>query len=98
MPFFLVFVFLMMSGIAFVFAWFFAEVVFRDSPDRSLQRFRNGLALFTLVFPNVSFGLYYASLPEGESWVTAFYPALWIFMVLGAIVLGVTVALFRRNG
>lgn len=98
MPFFLVFVFLLMSGIAFVFAWFFSEVVFRESPDRSLRRFRNGLALFTLVFPNVSFALYYASLPAGESWLTAFYPALWILIMLVAIIIGMTVGLARRNG
>lgn len=98
MPFFLVFVFLLMSGIAFVFAWFFAEVVFRDSPKRSLQRFRTGLAVFAMVFPFIAYGLYYASLPEGESWVTAFYPALWLFMIIAAIVAGMSVALVRRHG
>lgn len=98
MPFFLVFVFLLMSGIAFVFAWFFAEVVFRESPDRSIKRFRTGLVLFALVFPAMSFGLYYASLPEGQSWVTAFYPALWLFMVITAIIAGMSVAIVRRHG
>lgn len=96
MPFHLIFVFLLMSSLAFAFAWFFAGILFRESPVRNVRRFRNGLAVFTLAFPPVAFALYHASLPEGESWITAFYPALWIAMVLGAMVLGITFA--RRNG
>lgn len=98
MPIYLVFVFLLMSGIAFAGAWFFTESVFRESPQRSLLMFRNGLTLFALIFPVAIYGVYFASLPAGETWITAFYPALWIFMVLIAVVLGMTVALARRDG
>lgn len=92
----LIFVFIFMSGLGFAFAYFFAGIVFRESPVRNIRRFRNGLAIFTLIFPWIAFGLYRASLPEGEHWITAFYPALWIGMVLAAMVVGITVA--RRNG
>jgi hypothetical protein len=91
----LIFLFLFMSALAFAFAHFFAGIVFRDSPVRSIRRFRNGLALFALTFPWIAFFLYRASLPEGGEWITAFYPALWAAMVLFAMVLGMTVARWR---
>jgi len=92
----LIFLFLFMSGLAFAFAFFFAGIVFRESPVHKVRRFRNGLALFTLCFPVIAFLLYKASLPDGEEWIIAFYPALWSAMVLGAMVAGITVA--RRRG
>ena len=92
----LIFVFMFMSGLAFAISFFFAGIVFRESPVRNVRRFRNGLAIFTLTFPWIAFALYRASLPADEHWITAFYPALWIAMVLAGIVIGITVA--RRNG
>lgn len=91
----LIFVFFLMSGLAFAFAYFFAGIVFRDSAVRTVRRFRNGLMLFTLTFPWIAFLLYRASLPDGAHWITAFYPALWSGMVLMAMVLGITVARWR---
>lgn len=91
----LIFVFLFMSGLAFAFAFFFAGIVFRETPVRTIRRFRNGLAVFTLFFPVVAFLLYRASLPEDGHWITAFYPALWTAMVLAAMVAGLTVARWK---
>lgn len=92
----LIFVFIFMSGLGFAFAYFFAGIVFRENSVKNIRRFRNGLAAFATFFPVVAFLLYKASLPEGEHWIIAFYPALWTAMVLFAMVLGITFA--RRKG
>ncbi|NDV60861.1 hypothetical protein G0Q06_00175 [Puniceicoccales bacterium CK1056] len=104
MSFHLIFLFLFQSGLAFAFSYFIAKIVLTGCDEESLPKLRRGLrwiALLTLAcsiaLPPVMFFAYYKALPEGKPANIALWPAVWIFMILGAVVLALSLVIWKSG-
>jgi hypothetical protein len=98
----LLFLFLFQGGIAFAFTYFIARVLLdglageaRDRMLKGMGKVRLLMIACALFFPAAMFGAYYKSLPEGESTGLALLPALWILVIMLALVAGLTLAMLR---
>lgn len=99
MPFHLIFLFLLQSGLAFAFSFFIVRIILGGSEGESreksrtvIRKTRNVVLGFSVILPPVMFFAYYKSLPPGQSTSLAVWPAAWILMILGAVVLALSVA------
>lgn len=99
----LIFLFLFQSGLAFAFSYFIARILLGSNEAESregmlagMRKIRALVAILTLVLPPVMFVAYFKSLPEGKSISLAIWPAVWIGMILLAIVLALTIAMLRK--
>lgn len=100
MPVHLVFLFLFQSGLAFAFTFFIGRVILGGSTAESAERIKSGMRkmrllalLLAVLLAPVFFIAYYKSLPEGKSWTLAAWPAAWIFMILFAVVIALTLVI-----
>lgn len=105
MSFHLIFLFAFQSGLAFAFSYFISRILLgglegagRDSMLRGMRKMRLIAAAFAVLLPVVMFIAYYKSLPEGQPVSLAVWPAVWIFMILAAVVLAMTLAMARKAG
>lgn len=104
MSFHLIFLFLFQSGLAFAFSFLIAKIVVSGCEPESLPGLRRGLrwiALLTLAcaiaLPPVMFFAYYKALPEGKPASIALWPAVRIFMILGAVVLALSLVIWKSG-
>jgi hypothetical protein len=104
MSFHLIFLFLFQSGLAFAFSYFIAKIVVSGCEEESLPGLRRGLrwiALITLAcsiaLPPVMFYAYYKALPEGKPASIALWPAVWIFMILAAVVIALSLVIWKSG-
>jgi hypothetical protein len=104
MPVHLIFLFLFQSSLAFAFSYFIARIILSGSKDSTRQRVERGLRVIrrivvalALVLPFLMFIAYYQSLPEGQPTSLAVWPAAWIFMILAAVAIAITIALARPS-
>lgn len=104
MPSHLIFLFLFQSGLAFAFSYFIARILLGGSSEDNLPKLLRGIRLirllvlaFCVVLPPVMFAAYFKSLPEGKPASLALWPAAWIFLILLAVVLALTIAI-RQKG
>jgi cytochrome bd-type quinol oxidase subunit 2 len=102
MPVHLLFLFLLQSGLAFAFSFFIARILLngskaegRDKLLAAIRIVRKVVAALALILSPALFFAYYNSLPEGQSAVLALWPAVWIFLILAAVVLALTLAIWR---
>ena len=100
MPVHLIFLFLFQSGLAFAFSYFISRIVLGGGdkePPEGIQRGLRTIRLIavgaSLILPPLMFIAYFQSLPEGKSTALALWPAAWIFMILAAVVLALSIAL-----
>jgi len=96
----LILLFLFRAGLTGAFTFFLTRVVVAGSRGparqrtlRGVERARNAAAGAALLIPLLMFIAFWKSLPEGEQLITAVLPAVWIFMILLAVVLGLTFAI-----
>lgn len=80
---------------AFAFTLFISTIIAREANLLNVRRVRNGILAVAVILPLASFWVYQKSLPPGEPTNKAFWPALWIFMILLAVALGVSAALWK---
>lgn len=99
MPVHLLFLFLFQSALAFAFSYFIARVIISGSEDdsrdtliRGISKVRNIALVGAFVLPAAMFVAYYNSLPEGKPATIALWPAGWIFMIMLAVVLALSLA------
>lgn len=104
MSFHLIFLFLFQSGLAFAFSYFIAKIVVSGCGEEALPGLRRGLRWIALIvltcaiaLPPVMFYAYYKALPEGKPASIALWPAVWIFMILGAVVLALTLVIWKSG-
>ena len=102
MPVHLIFLFLFQSGLAFAFSYFIARILLGSNEAEAraqmlagMRKVRLGVAVMAVGLPPVMFAAYYKSLPDGKSASLALWPAAWIFMILLAVVLALSVAMWR---
>jgi hypothetical protein len=102
MSFHLIFLFLFQSGLAFAFSYFIAKIVFTGCEPESLPGLRKGMKIIVgitlascLALPPVMFYAYYKALPEGQPTNVAVWPAVWIFMILAAVVLALSLVIWK---
>jgi hypothetical protein len=100
MPVHLIFLFLFQSGLAFAFSYFIARIVLSGARESSREGLLRGIRMvrlivggLCLILPVLMFVAYYQSLPEGKPASLALWPAAWIFMILGAVVAALTLAM-----
>jgi cytochrome bd-type quinol oxidase subunit 2 len=103
MPIHLIFLFLFQSGLAFAFSYFMASILLGSNEGEDRERMLSGMrkvmigvAVLAIALPPVMFTAYFKSLPEGQPTNLAVWPAAWIFMILLAVLLALTVATSRR--
>lgn len=96
----LIFLFLFQGGIAFGFSYVIIRVMMGGLKDDSRQRMVAGLGKIRLlilgsavIFPLAMFSAYYKSLPEGQPVSLAVWPAIWILVILLALVGGITIGM-----
>ncbi|MEX0326059.1 MAG: hypothetical protein AB3N33_08235 [Puniceicoccaceae bacterium] len=96
----LIFLFLFQSGLAFAFSYFITRILLggnegssRESMLTGIRKIRLVVAAFTVILPLAMFFAYMKSLPEGKSLSLAVWPAVWIFMILAAVILALTMAM-----
>lgn len=104
MPAHLIFLFLFQSALAFAFSYFIARIIIsgseqesRDKLLRGIGRIRNIALAGTVILPAAMFVAYYNSLPEGKPATIALWPAGWIFMIMLAVVLALSLAARGRK-
>jgi len=104
MPVHLLFLFVFQSGLAFAFTLFIAKILLKGESDAGplhliagMRKLRNIIAVVTLILPPAMFFAYYHSLPDGQSTGVAIWPSAWIFMILLALVLALTVAMNQHD-
>ena len=104
MPVHLIFLFFFQGGLAFMFTYVLAAVLLRardkDSRERAvrgIRRIRLIILGATTVLPVAMFAAYYGSLPEGKSYTVALWPAAWIFVILMAVVIALTIAIHKTG-
>lgn len=102
MSFHLIFLFLFQSGLAFAFSYFIAKIVLNGCDEESLPKLRRGLGIIcgltvvsAIALPPVMFFAYYKALPEGKPANIALWPAVWIFMILAAVVLALSLVIWK---
>lgn len=102
MPIHLIFLFLFQSGLAFAFSYFIARIIISSSQPDAREGLLKGIRLirlivvgFCIVLPPLMFFAYLNSLPEGKSTAVAAWPAAWILMILLAVVLALSIAIWR---
>jgi hypothetical protein len=99
MPVHLIFLFLFQSALAFAFSYFIARIIISGSEDesresllRGIGKVRNIALAGSVILPAAMFVAYYNSLPEGQPASMALWPAGWIFMIMLAVVIALSLA------
>ena len=99
----LIFLFLFQSGLAFAFSYFITRILLggnegtaRESMLAGMRKIRLVVAAFAIILPLAMFVAYLKSLPEGKSLSLAVWPAVWIFMILAAVILALSLAMARK--
>lgn len=91
----LLLVFLFQSGLAYAFSYFVCRMVTGDPDARAdtkivLLKVRTGFIFLSLLLPSAMFLAFWFSLPEGRPATMAALPALWLFLILAAVVVAIT--------
>ena len=101
----LIFLFIFQSGLAFAFSFFITRVLLGGNEGESRESLLVGIRKIRLVvlasavlLPPAMFLAYYKSLPEGESISLAIWPAVWILMILLAVIGALSLAMQRKPG
>lgn len=104
MPVHLLFLFLFQSALAFAFSYFIARIIISGSEEDSresllcgIRKVRNIALAGSAILPAAMFVAYYNSLPEGQPAAIALWPAGWIFMIMLAVVVALTIAARRKS-
>ncbi len=99
----LIFLFLFQSGLAFAFSFFIARIMLggnkgeaRESLKRGIRKIQWIVGGVALVLTPAIFFAYLESLPEGQPVSMAVWPAVWILMILAAIVLALGLAVLKK--
>ena len=99
----LIFLFFFQGGLAFAFSYFIVRVLLggldADAHKRmihGMQKIRLLVIFASLVLPLAMFGAYYKSLPEGQSVPLAIWPAVWILVIMLALIVGISVGMHTR--
>jgi len=99
----LIFLFLFQSGLAFAFSYFIVRVLLGGNEGESRDRLLRGIrkmqwiaAGLAVVMAPAMFFAYLKSLPEGQSISLAVWPAVWILMILLAVILALGMASRRK--
>jgi hypothetical protein len=100
MPAHLIFLFLLQSGLAFAFSLFIARILLGGSRGdgrlkllRGIRAIRIAVIGLALLLSPALFLAYRMSLPEGQPASLALWPAVWIFCILAAVALALTLAI-----
>ena len=95
----LIFLFLFQSGLAFAFSYFIARIMIGNSVGESRQRMVRAMrkiqwiaAALALFMAPAMFFAYLKSLPEGQPVSLAVWPAVWILMILLAVIVALGLA------
>lgn len=101
----LIFLFLFQSGLAFAFSYFITRILLggnegpaRESMLTGIRKIRLIVAVSAVILPLAMFVAYKQSLPEGQSLALAVWPAVWIFMILLAVILALSLAMWAKAG
>ncbi len=96
----LIFLFFFQGGLAFAFSYFIVRVMVTGLDQDSRKRMRKGMnkimlmgVLASIVLPLAMFGAYYKSLPEGQSIALAIWPAVWILVIMVALLTGISMGM-----
>jgi hypothetical protein len=96
----LIFLFFFQGGLAFAFSYFIMRVMVtgldQDGRDRMIKGMKKVTLLGILasvVLPLAMFGAYYKSLPEGQSIALAIWPAVWILVIMVALLIGISMGM-----
>jgi len=96
----LIFLFFFQGGLAFAFSYFIVRVLLGGlDQDRRVQmiqgmrKIRLMVIFASLILPVAMFGAYYKSLPEGQSVALAVWPAVWILVIMAALVTGISLGM-----
>jgi hypothetical protein len=96
----LIFLFFFQGGLAFAFSYFIVRVMVtglnQDGRDRMIKGMNKIMLLGILasvVLPLAMFGAYYKSLPEGQSIALAIWPAIWILVIMVALLIGISMGM-----
>lgn len=87
-----------------MFSFVLASVLLNNRDSESRQRIARGVRWVraialgsSAVLPVAMFAAYYGSLPEGQSYTVALWPAAWILVILMAIVIALSIAIHRNR-
>ncbi len=93
----LIFLFLFQGGIAFAFSYFIVRVLLggldvdgRRRMVAGIRKIRMLILGASILFPLAMFAAYYKSLPAEQPVSLAIWPAVWILVILLALVTGLT--------
>jgi len=100
MPVMLVVLFLFQGGLAFAFSYFVCTMVLADEEGFRtaagiVRKVRTATIGFCVLFPPLLYLVFLKSLPADEPTNVAFWPALWMLILLVSVALALTVALKR---
>jgi len=100
----LLFLFFLQCGLAFAFTYFITRIVLKEDPNSdpmrtiaAVRKVRNIIAIITVIIPPAMYAAYYKSLPMGQPTTVAIWPSVWIFMILLALVLALTIAMGKHQ-
>ena len=96
----LIFLFFFQGGLAFAFSYFIVRVLVTGLDQVGRDRLVKGMnkimvlgILASVILPLAMFGAYYKSLPEGQSIALAIWPAIWILVIMVALLIGTSMGM-----
>ena len=101
----LIFLFLFQSGLAFAFSYFIARIMIGNNEGESRLKMLRGIrkiqwiaAALALFMAPAMFFAYLKSLPDGQPVSLAVWPAVWILMILLAVIVALGMASRKKPG
>ncbi|NBD39389.1 MAG: hypothetical protein GVY10_12555 [Verrucomicrobia bacterium] len=100
MPAMLLVLFLFQGGLAFAFSYFVCTMVLADEDGFRtaagiVRKVRGATVAFSVLFPPLLYFVFLKSLPEDKPASLAFWPALWMLILLLSVALALSIALKR---
>ena len=103
MSFHLLFLFVFQGAIAFAFTYVIARVLLggidgeaRRGMLKGMARIRLLILVCALILPAAMFAAYFKSLPEGQPTSVALLPAIWILLILLALLGALSLAMWQK--